>query len=202
MPRTDPGAEIQHVRGRDPRLRAAGRSATARADAGRQPSRSSRASSCPSTRPPPPARPGAPPRRPARAPRPRTASPSSPPTRPRAPAPLNGARNVRTDAAVRRRDPRARDLAGDRLDPLRRDLRPMLIQPHHDRHADTSPSIPRSPARPRHAAGQRSPSHTVNHGRYLRFDWPAARPQSARAYIRRSTRRTGHLHRPVTPTGT
>ena len=33
------------------------------------------------------------------------------------------------------------------------------------------------------------------------FDWPAARAQSARAYLRRSTRRAGHLHRPVTPTG-
>jgi hypothetical protein len=34
--------------------------------------------------------------------------------------------------AVRRGDPRARYLAGDRVDPLRRDLRPMLVKTHHD----------------------------------------------------------------------
>jgi hypothetical protein len=28
----------------------------------------------------------------------------------------------------------------------------------------------------------RRASHTVNHGRYLLIEWPAARPQSARAY--------------------
>jgi hypothetical protein len=33
--------------------------------------------------------------------------------------------------AIGRRDPRARDLPGDRVDPLRGDLRTMLIQTHH-----------------------------------------------------------------------
>jgi len=47
-------------------------------------------------------------------------------------------------------------------------------------------------------APQRSPSHTVNHGRYLLFDWPAARPLSARAFSRRSTWSAGHLHGRVT----
>ena len=35
--------------------------------------------------------------------------------------------------AVRRRDPPTRHLAGREIDPLRGDLRPMLIEPHHDR---------------------------------------------------------------------
>ncbi len=38
----------------------------------------------------------------------------------------------------------------------------------------------------------------MSHGRYLLFDWPAARVQSARAFLCRSTRRAGHLHRRVT----
>jgi hypothetical protein len=41
-----------------------------------------------------------------------------------------------------------------------------------------------------------SQSPTVIHGRYLLFEWPAARLQSARASHRRSTWRTGHLHQP------
>jgi hypothetical protein len=40
--------------------------------------------------------------------------------------------------AIGWRDPGARDLAGDRVDPLGRDLRPVLIQTHHDRHQTTS----------------------------------------------------------------
>jgi hypothetical protein len=47
-------------------------------------------------------------------------------------------RKERADpGSVRRSDPGALDLAGDRLDPLRGDLRPMLIQAHHDRHSPT-----------------------------------------------------------------
>ena len=42
--------------------------------------------------------------------------------------------------SVGRSDPRAGDLTGDRLDPLRGDLRAMLIHPHHQRHATTTPS--------------------------------------------------------------
>ena len=40
--------------------------------------------------------------------------------------------------SIGRRDPGARDLTGDRLDPLSCDLRTMLIQSHHDRHRATS----------------------------------------------------------------
>ena len=62
--------------------------------------------------------------------------------------------------AVRRRHPRARDLPGDRVDPLRRELRPMLIQTHHDRHAHTSPfDSPASPGTRQRAAS--SPTHRI-----------------------------------------
>ena len=66
--------------------------------------------------------------------------------------------------AIRRRDPRARDLARDRVDPLRRDLRTMLIDPHHQRHATTTPSTAQ-PSSTRRAAARRAahriPSTTV-----------------------------------------
>ena len=55
---------------------------------------------------------------------------------------------------------------------------------------------------PAHAGGQPGPSPTVNHGRYLLFERPAARAQSAPRLPRRSTRRAGHVHRPVTSAGT
>src|SRR4029434_4757697 len=42
---------------------------------------------------------------------------------------------------VRRRDPRSRDLTGLGVDPLRGDLRSMLIQTHYDRH----PGPPQAP---------------------------------------------------------
>jgi hypothetical protein len=45
--------------------------------------------------------------------------------------------------AISRRDPRGRDLPGDRVDPLRRDLRTVLIDPHHQRHAIILPSTGR-----------------------------------------------------------
>jgi hypothetical protein len=56
---------------------------------------------------------------------------------------------------VRRRDPRPEDLARRGVDPLRGDLRAMLIQTHHERHATTPPlnattSTP-NPAAPRTA---------------------------------------------------
>jgi hypothetical protein len=35
---------------------------------------------------------------------------------------------------VRRPDPRPTDLAADQIDPLHGDLRPVLVNPHHDRH--------------------------------------------------------------------
>src|SRR5205085_8158818 len=47
---------------------------------------------------------------------------------------------------IARRYPRARHLTRRRVDPLRGDLRPMLIQAHHDRH-DPTPLSSR-PARP------------------------------------------------------
>jgi hypothetical protein len=43
--------------------------------------------------------------------------------------------------SVRWHHPRTRDLTGDRVDPLRRDLRAMLIKPHHDRHQTTSSPV-------------------------------------------------------------
>jgi hypothetical protein len=56
---------------------------------------------------------------------------------------------------IRWRDPRARDLAGDRVDPLRRDLRTMLIHPHHQRHETTIPSTAQ-PSSTRRAAARRA----------------------------------------------
>ena len=60
---------------------------------------------------------------------------------------------------VRWRDPRPEDLAGDRVDPLRRDLRAMLIKPHHDRHQTNPPSSTPPPAARRGA--HPIPSSTV-----------------------------------------
>ena len=69
---------------------------------------------------------------------------------------------------VRRRDSRMSDLAGERVDPLRRDLRPVLIHPHHDRHQTphplASPAVINAPLK----SQARRASHTVEHGRYLR----------------------------------
>ena len=74
------------------------RSATAPADAGHRPSRSSPASSCPSTQPPRPARPDAPRRRSGRVPRPSNRQPVVASSATTKPASLNGARNFRTPA--------------------------------------------------------------------------------------------------------
>ena len=91
-----------------------GRSTTAHADAWRRPSRSSRASSCPSTRRL--SRLGQMHLRPdqLRAPRRRTASRSSPPTRPPASCRRTAQGTARTLRTVRRHDPRAGDLTGAR----------------------------------------------------------------------------------------
>ncbi len=92
--------------------------------------------------------------------------------------------------AVRWRDPTTRHLARHGVDPLGRDLRPMLIQTLHKRHLEPCPSVS-SRAR----SVQPDPSHTVGHGRYL-FEWPARAAGTARAFnLCRSTRRAGHLHR-------
>jgi hypothetical protein len=60
--------------------------------------------------------------------------------------------------AVRRAYPRATDLAAVQIDPLRSDLRPMLVYAHHDRHLHQLPSSRRQ--RPAH----RIP---LGHGRCL-----------------------------------
>ena len=63
---------------------------------------------------------------------------------------------------MRRRDPRPGDLARVGVDPLRGDLRTMLIQSHHDRHHFSS--------RPTRRAGsvQPDPSHSVSQRSALR----------------------------------
>src|SRR5919108_3739347 len=101
---------------------------------------------------------------------------------------------------VRRPAPAARDLAGRKVDPLRGDLRPVLIEPHHDRQPlrrftriEPSPDCDASSVQP-------DPSHTVGHGRYLLLDWPAARPYPRAPDLCHSTRRAGHLRCGPTPT--
>ena len=147
----------------------------------------------PSTRPSPPARPDAPRRRPGAAPRPRTASPSSPPTRPPAPDPRTGSRNRRT-AARSAGATRARDSSpGHRLDPLRRDLRSMLIQAHHDRHRH--PSFSSNLTREQRSA---RPSKYREPRSVLPIRMAGRAAGTARAFdLCHSTRRAGHLHRPL-----
>jgi hypothetical protein len=100
--------------------------------------------------------------------------------------------------AIRRCDARTEDLAGHRVDPLRRDLRTMLIHAHHERHALTPFTSPPSRSLTTRALTRAasSPTHRipVSHGRYLLFEWPAARPAIRACLCRRSTRRAGHLH--------
>jgi hypothetical protein len=57
--------------------------------------------------------------------------------------------------AVSRHDPTTRHLARHRIDPLRGDLRPMLIKSHHDRH--TSSLLPSNPD----AQAAFSPTHHI-----------------------------------------
>ena len=200
MPGPDPGAEIKDMRRRDPRLRQPADQHQLPQMPWHPPSRSSRASSCPSTRSPRPAQRDAPRRRSVEAPRPRTASPSLPPTQPQAATVRTAARNART--AVRSAGAtRAREIspvivsihsAGSALDA---DPCPSPNSPDHLRASTSTSQRPGKTVPPR-------ASHTVNHGRYLLFDWPAARLQSARAYnaVRRGGPTT--FTNPLTPPGT
>ena len=65
--------------------------------------------------------------------------------------------------AIGRRHPPARHLAGRRVDPLRGDLRPMLIQAHHDRHPPTPfPSPPSASSTTRAVTrAASSPTHRI-----------------------------------------
>ena len=141
----------------------ADRSTAARADAWRPPSPSSLAASCPSDRRSQPTRPDAPQRRRAGSPPRETASRSLPPTRPRALRHQTAPELPHRDP-VRRRDSRTADLAGERVDPLRRDLRPVLIHPHHDRHQ--TPTL--SPAQ--RSSTRRSKARRAGH----RIPWNTA----------------------------
>jgi hypothetical protein len=169
---------------------ASDRPSPARATAGRQRDRSSRASCGPAARRFPPARPDA-----GRADPAQLLQDEAPPRR-CLPRHLK-LRTVETRQepahalTVRRRDARPRDLARRRVDPLRSDLRPMLIKPHHDRHAPYH-LLPHNrhaqrPARPIAYREPRSvpPLQTAGRAAAIR----------ARLDLRRSTRRTGHLHR-------
>ena len=109
-------------------------------------------------------------------------------------------REPRQEAAhplpIRWRDSRARDLTRLSVEPLRGDLRPMLIQSHHDRHDVSSRRTRRA------GSVQPDPSHTVGHRSALRApNEPAARLLPARAFnVCRSTRRAGHCADPPRPT--
>ena len=95
---------------------------------------------------------------------------------------------------MRRHHPPAGDLAGLGIKPLSGDLRPMLIQTHHDRH-HVSPSR-RTPARAACNPTHRIPWITV--GLPTRMTGRAG--ATARAFnVCRSTRRAGHLHPTDTP---
>jgi hypothetical protein len=107
------------------------------------------------------------------------------------PSPWNRARNFRTPARSAGCDPCTRDLAGDRVDPLHRDLRAMLIHAHHQRHATTSSSRRDPHAEPPGAQGiayrqTRSVPPVRLAGRVA---------ATTRAFLCRSTWRAGHLHR-------
>jgi hypothetical protein len=71
---------------------------------------------------------------------------------------------------VRGRDPRPADLAGGRVDPLGRDLRPVLIEPNHDRPRSLHSArvLERRLRRVPSAHVGTDASNTVAHGRYLR----------------------------------
>jgi hypothetical protein len=103
----------------------------------------------------------------------------------------------RSICALIRRQPPARLFAMIALtNELRRDLRAVLIHAHHKRRTTTTPSPAQTSARTQaHTATWGSASHTVNHGRYLLFDWPAAWVQPRAPSYAVSTRRAGHLHR-------
>jgi hypothetical protein len=83
---------------------------------------------------------------------------------------------------MRRRHARAADLASRRVDPLGRDLRPVLIEPHHDRprtlHAR---ALEHRARRPRGIDVQPDALRTVGHGRYLLFELGRPRGRNPRA---------------------
>ena len=157
VPQPHPGAQIEDVLRRDPRLRQP-------ADHQQLPQMPRvrpvglrallLAASAPRSRP---ARPDAPPRRPARAPRPRTATRSSPPARPPAPRPRTAPRTAAPRPGPPARPAPATTSPVIGVDPLRRDLRPMLIKPHHDRHHATS----RSSTTPRRARRAGRPGRRI-----------------------------------------
>jgi hypothetical protein len=83
--------------------------------------------------------------------------------------------------------PRPADLAGGRVDPLGRDLCPVLIEPHDDRHAPSPPCPSQSPSSSTTRAVTRAafmgPTHRIPWVTVgtSSFEWPAARALSARA---------------------
>jgi hypothetical protein len=83
-----------------------------------------------------------------------------------------------TDSPVRGRDPRSRDLTGLGVDPLRGDLRSMLIQTHHDRHP-RPPQAPRflqSPRGQRRARAEEVPTREPGRARPLMPSIKSRRP--------------------------
>src|SRR6516165_3459958 len=99
---------------------------------------------------------------------------------------------------VRRSDAGATDLAAGQIDPLSGDLRPMLVNTHHDRH-------PTSQTPRRGQAANLRPFEYVGRRSVPSVQRPAARTQPARAYLCCSTRRPrppagrGLTRRPGTP---
>ena len=160
VPRTDPRAQIEDVLGRDPRLRQP-RSSAAHADASRPRGRSSRASCCPCSA------------RLRRLGQMHLRADAAQLLDHEPPAGRRLQRHLELLAgetlnepahasAISRRDP-ATGLAGRWYRSTQRDLRPMLIQAHHDRHAVaplTSPPsrLPTTRAATRAAS---SPTHRI-----------------------------------------
>jgi hypothetical protein len=200
VPAADPGTKVQEVRGCDPRLRqplpissssrrcrASAQSLLARLPRPFKPLVWTTSARCTS------------------APKRSRSSATNPPPRRRlqrdleAP-PLNWARNLRTPARSAGAT-RAGDLAGDRVGPLRRDLRDADPSPSPatcEHHPLDSPEISDMPS----SSQTRRASHTVNHGRYLLFDWPAAwlQPRAPSHAVRRGGPATFTAR--VTPTST
>src|SRR5665213_2513496 len=75
--------------------------------------------------------------------------------------PIEPGQELPDPGTVSWRDPRATNLPGDRVEPLRRDLRTMLIHPHHQRHEITIPSTATTSATRAKRTALRIPSTTV-----------------------------------------
>jgi hypothetical protein len=73
-------------------------------------------------------------------------------------------------------------------------------RPGREQPAEQHPLI--AEPQPRFSSRADRASHTVNRGRYLLIELAGRVGATTRALSRRSTRRTGHLSRPATPTGT